>query len=64
MRRKKKIPTIRLQPDSPLAKGLIMMLDHKKLRERFWRGEINLDELNRLLKEKGINKQYEHVLSV
>ncbi len=59
MPKKKKIPIIRLQPDSPLAKGLLMMLDHKKLRERYWRGEINLDELNRLLKEKGINKQYE-----
>ena len=41
-----------------------MMLEHKKLRERFWRGEINLIELNRLLKEKGINKQYEHGIAI
>ncbi len=60
MKPKHKIPTIHLDPESPLAKGLLMMLAHKKLRERFWRGEITLDELNTLLKEKGIPKQYEH----
>jgi hypothetical protein len=60
MRKKKKIPTIRLQPDSSLAKGLVMMLEHKKLREQFWRGDISLAELNQLLKDKGIKKQYEH----
>jgi hypothetical protein len=60
MRPKKKVPIIRLDPESPLAKGLMMMLDHKKLRERFWRGEITLDELNALLKERGIPKYYEH----
>jgi hypothetical protein len=27
-----------------------MMFEHKKLRERFWRGEINLDEFNQLLR--------------
>ena len=59
MKSVKKIPTVRLEASSPLAKGLLMMLEHKKLRERFWRGEINLVELNELLKEKGINKQYE-----
>lgn len=64
MRKRKKIPTIHLQPDSSLAKGLIMMLEHKKLRERFWRGEISLDQLNQLLKEKGINKQYEHGIAI
>ena len=36
MKRKKKVPIISLQPESPLAKGLIMMLEHKKLRERFF----------------------------
>ena len=60
MRKRKKIQTIRLQPDSSLAKGLLMMLEHKKLREKFWMGEISFEELNRLLLEKGINKQYEH----
>ena len=35
------------------------MVEHKRLRERFWLGEISMEELNRLLKEKGINKQYE-----
>ena len=64
MRQKKKIPTIRLDPNSPLAKGLVMMLEHKKLRERFWRGEINLAEFNRLLREKGINKQYESSIAL
>ena len=59
MGQRKKIPTIRLESSSPLAKGLLMMLEHKKLRERFWRGEISVEKLNELLKEKGINKQYE-----
>ena len=64
MRKRKKIQTIRLQPDSSLAKGLLMMLEHKKLRERFWRGEISIKELIGLLKEKGINKQYEHGIAI
>ena len=64
MIKRKKIPTIRLNPNSPLAKGLIMMLEHKKLRERFWRGEINFEQLNQLLREKGIKKQYEHASAV
>ncbi len=64
MKKKQKVPTIHLEPDSFLAKGLLMMLEHKKLRERFWRGEINLDEFNQLLREKGINKQYEHSSAV
>ena len=64
MRKKQKVRTIRLSPESSLAKGLVMMLEHKKLRERFWRGEISLVELNLLLKEKGIDKQYEHSAAV
>lgn len=52
MKKKQKVPTIHLHPDSFLAKGLLMMLEHKKLRERFWRGEINLEEFNQLLREK------------
>ena len=64
MEKRKDIPTIKLDPQSPLAKGLLMMLEHKKLRERFYEGEISLNELNRLLKEKGINKKYEHPRAV
>ena len=40
------------------------MLEHKKLRERFWRGEIIFEELNKVLLENGINKQYEHPSAV
>ena len=39
--------TIRLKADDPLAQGLLKMLEHKKLRERFWRGEITFEELNK-----------------
>ena len=56
--------TIRLKADEPLAQGLLKMLEHKKLRERFWRGEITFEELNKALLEKGINKQYEHPSAV
>ena len=64
MGQRKKIPTIRLESSSPVAKGLLMMLEHKKLRERFWRGEISVEKLNELLKEKGIKKQYEPTFTV
>ena len=64
MMKKKKIPVIRLEPTTPLAQGLLMMLAHKKLRERFWRGEINLAEFNQLLRDKGINKQYESTSAI
>ena len=60
MNKVKKVPVIRLDPESDLAIGLIKMLEHKKLRERFYEGEISMNELNRLLKEKGINKKYDH----
>ena len=60
MSKVKKVPVIRLDPESDLAIGLIKMLEHKKLRERFYEGEISMNELNRLLKEKGINKKYDH----
>lgn len=55
---------IHLKADEPLAQGLLKMLEHKKLRERFWRGEITFEELNKALLEKGINKQYEHPAAV
>jgi hypothetical protein len=64
MEKSKDVPIIHLDPKSPLAIGLIKMLEHKKLRERFYEGEISLNELNRLLKEKGINKKYEHPRAV
>jgi hypothetical protein len=64
MNKVKKLPPVRLPEDSPLAQGLLKMLEHKKLRDRFYEGEISLNELNRLLKEKGINKTYEHPRAV
>jgi hypothetical protein len=51
---------IHLKTGSPLGEGLKKMVAHKQLREQFWLGEITFEELNQLLKEKGINKQYEH----
>jgi hypothetical protein len=53
------IPTIHLKSGSPLGEGLKKMVEHKRLRERFWLGEITVEELNQLLKDKGINKQYD-----
>jgi hypothetical protein len=64
MNKIKKSAPIRLAEDSPLAQGLLKMLEHKKLRDRFYEGEISLNELNRLLKEKGINKKYDHPSTV
>ena len=46
-----------INPDSETVKGLIKMLQHKQLREKFWFGEITFEELNKQLLEKGINKQ-------
>ncbi|MBL7818019.1 MAG: hypothetical protein JNL70_23620 [Saprospiraceae bacterium] len=53
-----------INPDSPTVKGLLKMLQHKRLREQFWFGEITFEELNKQLLEKGINKQYEHPSAV
>ncbi len=58
------IKPIAINPDSPIAQGLIRMLQHKQLREKFWLGEITFEELNKQLLEKGINKQYEHPSAV
>ena len=60
MATKKKIRTIRLEPGSPLGEGLKKMLIHKKLREKFLLLEISFDELNKLMRENDINKQYDH----
>jgi hypothetical protein len=59
-----KHPSIKLKAGSPLGEGLKKMVEHKRLREQFWLGEITLDELNQLLKQKGINKQYDHPRAV
>jgi hypothetical protein len=59
-----KHPPIKLESGSPLGEGLKKMVLHKQLREQFWLGEISLEELNLLLKEKGINKQYDHPRAV
>ncbi len=64
MNKKKKIPTIHLKSGSPLGEALKKMVEHKRLRERYWVGEISLVELNQLLKEKGINKQYEPTVAL
>jgi hypothetical protein len=59
---KKEMRTI--NPDSETVKGLVKMLQHKQLREKFWFGEITFEELNKQLLENGINKQYEHPAAV
>jgi hypothetical protein len=67
---KKMVTTIKeketriVNPDSPTVQGLLKMLYHKQLREKFWFGEITFEELNKQLLEKGINKQYEHPAAV
>ena len=53
-----------VNPDSPTVQGLLKMLEHKRLREQFWFGEITFEELNKQLLEKGINKQCEHLAAV
>lgn len=53
-----------INPENPMAKGIIKMLQHKKLREQFWLGEITFDALNKQLLELGIPKQYEHPTAV
>lgn len=58
------IKPIAINPDSPMAQGLLRMLQHKQLREKFWMGDITLEELNKQLLEKGIAKQYEHFRAV
>lgn len=58
------IKPIAINPDSPMAQGLLRMLLHKQLREKFWLGEITFEELNKQLLEKGIRKQYEHPAAV
>jgi hypothetical protein len=58
------IQPIAINPDSPMAQGLLRMLQHKQLREKFWLGDITLEELNKQLLEKGIRKQYEHSTAV
>jgi hypothetical protein len=61
-RRKRTSKTI--NPESPIAQGLLKMVLHKKLREQFWLGEITLEQLNQRLLELGIRKQYEHPAAV
>jgi hypothetical protein len=58
------IKPIRINPNSPMAQGLLKMLQHKQLREKFWYGEITFEELNKQLLELGIKKQYEHPAAV
>ena len=58
------IKPIAINPNGPMAQGLLRMLQHKQLREKFWLGEITFEELNKQLLEKGINKQYEHPAAV
>jgi hypothetical protein len=60
----KKSKSVTISPDSPMAKGLFKMWQHKQLRQQFWLGKITLEELNKQLLEKGINKQYDHPAAV
>jgi hypothetical protein len=53
-----------IDPNSPTAQGLLRVLQHKQLREKFWFGKITFEELNKQLLELGINKQYEHPAAV
>lgn len=64
MNKIKKSKPVTISADSPMAKGLFKMLQHKQLREQFWLGRITFEELNKQLLEKGINKQYEHPAAV
>ena len=64
MNKVKKTKSVTISADSPMAKGLFRMLQHKQLREQFWLGQITFEELNKQLLEKGINKQYEHPAAV
>ena len=64
MKRNTKIPVIHLKAGSPLGEALKKMVEHKRLRERFWLGEISLEELNKQLREKNINKQYESAFAL
>jgi hypothetical protein len=64
MNKIKKSKPVTISADSPMAKGLFKMLQHKQLREQFWLGKITFEELNKQLLEKGINKQYEHPAAV
>jgi hypothetical protein len=63
-KKRRKIPVIQLQLGHPLGEALKKMVEHKRLRQRFWLGEISLEELNLLLIEKGINKQYEPTFAI
>lgn len=60
MNKVKKSKSVTISADSPMAKGLYKMWQHKKLREEFWLGKITFEELNKQLLENGINKQYDH----
>ena len=64
MNKVKKYPTIKLKSGSPLGEALKKMVEHKRLRESFWLGEITFEQLNQSLREKGINKQYDHPRAV
>ncbi len=60
--RKNKIVSI--NPNSPVAQGLLKMAIHKRLRYQFRRGEITLVELNQQLKERGIPRYYDNAAAV
>ena len=64
MKSDKKIPVVHLKSGSLLGEALKKMVEHKRLRERFWLGEISLEELNKQLREKKINKQYERTFAL
>ncbi len=51
-----------VSPDSRMGKFLISMLLRKQLRQKFYNGEITLEEINKQLIGAGIEKRF-HVVS-
>ena len=64
MNKIRKNKVISINPNSPIAQGLLKMAIHKRLRYQFRRGEITLVELNKQLKEKGIPRYYDNAAAV
>lgn len=58
VKKRKRNKVVSIDPNSPIAQGLLKMVYHKRLRYQFKRGEITLLELNQQLKEKGIPRYY------
>ena len=62
--KRKRNKAVSIDPNSPIAEGLLKMVFHKRFRYQFKRGEITLLELNQKLKEKGIPRYYDNPTTV